>query len=39
LVTQEVNFPSRVSEVKRSPQEETHETTAVERSALHHRDN
>ncbi len=39
LVTQEVNFPSEVSEVKCSPQEEIHETTAVERSALHHQDN
>ncbi len=38
LVTQEVNFSSGASEVKNCPQEEDHETTAVERSALQHRD-
>ena len=37
LVTQEVNFPFEVTEVKCSPQEETDETTAVECSALQHR--
>ena len=37
LVAQEVNFPSEVSEVKCSPREKTDETTAVERSALQHR--
>jgi hypothetical protein len=39
VVTQEVHYPSESNAGERSFQEETDETTAVERSALHYRDN